>query len=73
MKIAVQTGGILDHFGIDEGFRIIKEAGFDAVDFNIDHCLSGYNIKNNIFIVENIKKQWKNRKILVLVDFVYRF
>ena len=48
MKIAVQTGGILDHFGIDEGFRIIKEAGFDAVDFNIDHCLSGYNIKNNI-------------------------
>ncbi len=48
MKIAVQTGGILDRFGIDEGFRVIKEAGFDAVDFNIDHCLKGYNIVNNI-------------------------
>jgi len=40
MNIAVQTGGILDVFGLEEGFRIIHEAGFDAVDFNIDHCMS---------------------------------
>jgi sugar phosphate isomerase/epimerase len=35
----VQTGSILEKFGIDEGFRMIREAGFDGVDFNIDHTL----------------------------------
>jgi len=40
MEICVQTSDILDVFGIDEGFRMIKEAGFDSVDFNIDHTLS---------------------------------
>lgn len=48
MKIAVQTGDILDRFGIDEGFRMMKEAGFDSVDFNLDHVLRGREIKNNV-------------------------
>lgn len=47
MKISVQTGGILDEHGIDEGFRLIGEAGFDCVDFNIDHCLSYGDIVNH--------------------------
>lgn len=39
MKKCVQTGSILEQFGIDDGFRMIHEAGFDGVDFNIDHTL----------------------------------
>jgi len=41
MKIGVQTAPILDRWGIEEGFRMISEAGFDCVDFNIDHALPG--------------------------------
>ncbi len=32
MKTSIQTGKICDILGIDEGFRVIKAAGFDAVD-----------------------------------------
>ena len=32
----------------DEIIRIIHEAGFDAVDFNIDHCMSCESIVNGI-------------------------
>lgn len=69
MKIAVQTGGILERFGIDDGFRMIKEAGFDSVDFNIDTLLPGKNIRDGICecvldapiedILENIIRPYK--------------
>lgn len=41
IKIAVQTGGPEEEIGIDSTYRMIKEAGFDAVDANLDHLL-GY-------------------------------
>lgn len=39
MRLSVQTGGIIDRFGIDEAFRMISEAGFDGIDLNLffDH------------------------------------
>ena len=40
-KIGVQTGGAEELFGIDGAYRVIKEAGFDAVDVNLDHMLGG--------------------------------
>jgi len=40
IPISVQTGGVTEVWGIDEGYRMIKEAGFDGVDANIDHLLS---------------------------------
>ena len=46
MKLAVQTSRILDVFGIDEGFRMIADAGFDGVDMNLDHCLRGPQIRS---------------------------
>ena len=46
MKLAVQTSRILDVYGIDEGFRMIAEAGFDGVDANLDHCLPGPLIRS---------------------------
>ena len=45
-KIAVQTGGVEELFGIEESYRLIKEAGFDAVDVNLDHLLSGTQIRH---------------------------
>ena len=44
MKLSVQTAPILDNYGIDAGFGMIADAGFDCVDFNIDHCLPGGKI-----------------------------
>lgn len=43
-KIGVQTGGIEEHFGVEETYRLVKEAGFDAVDVNLDHLLDGGQI-----------------------------
>ncbi len=45
MLLSVQTAPILDKFGIDEGFAMIAEAGFQGVDFNIDHTLPGGQIR----------------------------
>ena len=36
MRICVQNGGITNRLGIDEGYRLIAEAGFEAIDWNID-------------------------------------
>lgn len=47
MLLSVQTSPILDTYGIDEGFRQIAAAGFDGVDFNIDHALPGSKIHAN--------------------------
>ncbi|MBQ3108941.1 MAG: hypothetical protein IJC67_04925, partial [Clostridia bacterium] len=45
MLLSVQTGPILDNWGIDEGFRMIAEAGFGGVDWNVDTCLPGTQIR----------------------------
>ena len=46
MKLSVQTAPILDVHGIDRGFGMIADAGFDCVDFNIDHLLPGGMIRS---------------------------
>ena len=35
MKISVSTGYLLARVGFDKAFKMIKEAGFDAVDYNL--------------------------------------
>ncbi len=45
LKVSVQTAAVLDKYGPDEGFRVLREAGFDGVDFNIvDEALPGSKI-----------------------------
>ncbi len=56
-KIGVQTKGLLPEKDIDEAFRIIKNAGFDCVDINIDAFLINsdlYQGKVNTFFSEDI-------------------
>ena len=46
MRLCVQTAPITQKFGIDEGFRMIREAGFDSVDYNIDTTMPYDDIVN---------------------------
>ena len=39
MKIGVQTGGLIDELGIEKCYAAIAAAGFDAIDWNLDHAL----------------------------------
>ncbi len=45
MRMSVQTGGILPRFGVEEGLRLIAEAGFDGVDLNLNHFLPADQIR----------------------------
>ena len=38
MGISVQTGGLLPHWGAADTFRMIREAGFDGIDWGIDEA-----------------------------------
>lgn len=47
IRISVQTGGPEERLGVDETYRKVKEWGFDAVDANIDHLMTGREIREN--------------------------
>ena len=44
-RIAVQTGGAQRVLGIEEAYRVIKEAGFDAVDANVDFLFDTNDVR----------------------------
>ncbi len=48
-KIGVQTAPILETLGVEEGFKVIHEAGFDCVDYNIDLLMPGSEIRKGEF------------------------
>ena len=37
MKISIQTGNVIDCLGYDKGYALFRKAGFDAIDWNLDH------------------------------------
>ena len=45
-KLSVQTGGAENYMGVDFAYKVISEAGFDAVDANIDRLWSYGDIIN---------------------------
>ncbi|MBO4367424.1 MAG: sugar phosphate isomerase/epimerase [Clostridia bacterium] len=47
-QISVQTDGIFEHYGAEEGMRILSEAGFDCVDLGLCDYLPGKNIHKGI-------------------------
>ena len=56
MELCVQSATIVHDFGFAAGYKMIREAGFTAIDWNIDNALSRTNLKNlpleNICIFE---------------------
>ena len=49
MKIGVQTGDVIKDFGIEEGYRMIKAAGFECLDFNLDHALDAKTLGSGTY------------------------
>lgn len=45
MKISVQDAGTCDCLGMEAGYAAIAKAGFDAIDWNLDHALMAAQIK----------------------------
>ena len=45
-NISIQTGGPQRTLGVDGAYKAIKEAGFDAVDANVDELYSYSDIVN---------------------------
>lgn len=39
MKLSVQSQNLVNNFGFEQAYRMIREAGFEAIDWNIDHSL----------------------------------
>lgn len=35
MKICIQTGNVIDDFGFEEGYRLLRETGFEGIDWNL--------------------------------------
>ncbi|MBO5166760.1 MAG: sugar phosphate isomerase/epimerase [Lachnospiraceae bacterium] len=63
-KIGVQSTGVTNREDIDTGYRMIKEAGFDCVDFNFDfylHCgivQSGDIARINDIFDRSMEEMW---------------
>ncbi len=45
MKISIQDAGTCDSLGLERGYAAIARAGFEAIDWNIDHALRADKIK----------------------------
>ena len=46
IKIGVQTSGIRTDLNMDETYRIISEAGYDAADANIDDLFPDSDVRS---------------------------
>ena len=46
MRISIQDAGTCDSLGIEQGYDAIREAGFEAIDWNIDHALRADMIRS---------------------------
>ena len=49
MKISVQTGDIVDRLGAEKGYALIKKAGFDAIDWNLDHAWNSSDLRKGTY------------------------
>lgn len=62
-KIGVQSTGSIIQGNIEAGYRMIKEAGFDCVDFNFDeylHCTKVEQGEINDVLDRNVEEVWKD-------------
>ena len=64
MRISTQTDIIFPAFGIDEGMKIFKEAGFDALDFSMFYMNSSFeSVLGNMSEDELVGKLLESRNI----------
>ncbi len=46
MNVGIQTGGLIKHVGIKEGYSMIAEAGFTSIDWNINGAMLSTTIRD---------------------------
>ncbi len=46
MELSVQSQNLVDNYGYEEAYKMIREAGFTAIDWNLDHAWSFRKLKN---------------------------
>ncbi len=49
MKISIQTGDVVDELGFEDGYALIKKAGFQAVDWNLDHAWDPAKVRKGVY------------------------
>ncbi len=49
MRLSIMTGGLTDRFGLERGYALIREAGFDAVDWNLNDFLDSRAISTGTY------------------------
>lgn len=49
MIISMQTGDVVDELGLCEGYKAIADAGFNAVDWNLDHAVKHTDLVNGTY------------------------
>ena len=49
MRICIQTGDVTDKIGKEEGYVLFKEAGFEGIDWNVDHAWNNSDINNGSY------------------------
>ncbi|MDE5679541.1 MAG: sugar phosphate isomerase/epimerase [Lachnospiraceae bacterium] len=62
-KIGIQSTGSIIQGDIEAGYRRIKEAGFDCVDFNFDeylHCTMVQQGKINAVLDRDVEEVWRD-------------
>lgn len=50
MKISVQSGGVTENLGVEKGYEAIKRAGFEAIDWNLDHAWNISDVRHGLFM-----------------------
>ncbi|MBE7020687.1 MAG: sugar phosphate isomerase/epimerase [Ruminococcaceae bacterium] len=62
MKLGISSAGVTNRYGIEEGFKLIKQSGFDSVDISLTgyskEADTVYNVSEDEFLsyFSNIKK-----------------
>ena len=46
MRICIQTGDVIDDIGKKEGYALFKKAGFEGIDWNLDHAWNNSEIRS---------------------------
>ncbi len=54
MRIGVQTGNVVDILGFEKGYAAIKNAGFDAIDWNLDHAVKWSDLLDGTYMGKSI-------------------
>ena len=60
MRLSMETGGLAKRFGEDKAFELLKQAGFDGVDYS----MTGLNEEYNMLDKDYIKKAAKTKELL---------